>query len=50
MANYRKILEKLNSQERYSEFLNSGFWVFKRDDSLTLEQTMQCLEKHFNLK
>lgn len=50
MANYRKILEKLNSQERYSEFLNSGFWVLKRDDSLTLEQTMQCLEKHFNLK
>ena len=50
MANYRKILEKLNSQERYSEFLNSGFWVFKRDDSLTLEQTMECLEKHFKLK
>ncbi len=50
MANYRKILEKLNSQERYNEFLNSGFWVFKRDDSLTLEQTMECLEKHFKLK
>lgn len=50
MANYRKILEKLNSQERYSKFLNSGFWVFKRNDSLTLEQTMECLEKHFKLK
>lgn len=50
MANYRKILEKLNSQERYNEFLNSGFWIFKRDNSLTLEQTMQCLEKHFKLK
>ena len=50
MANYRKILEKLNSQERYNEFLNSGFWVFKRDDFLTLEQTMECLEKHFKLK
>ena len=50
MANYRKILEKLNSQERYNEFLNSGFWVFKRDDSLTLEQTMECLEKHVKLK
>lgn len=50
MANYRKVLEKLNSQERYSEFLNSGFWVFKRDDSLTLKQTMECLEKHFKLR
>ena len=50
MANYRKILEKLNSQERYNAFLNSGFWVFKRDDSLTLEQTMGYLEKHFKLK
>lgn len=50
MANYRKVLEKLNSQERYSKFLNSGFWVFKRNDSLTLEQTMQCLEKHFKNK
>ena len=50
MANYRKILEKLNSPERYNEFLNSGFWVFKRNDSLTLKQTMECLEKHFKLK
>ncbi len=50
MANYRKILEKLNSQERYNKFLNSGFWVFKRDDSLTLKQTMECLEKHFKLR
>ena len=45
-----QILEKLNSQEIYNEFLNSGFLVFKRDDSLTLEQTMECLEKHFKLK
>ena len=50
MPNYRKCLEKANSQERYNYFLNSGFYVFKRDDSLTLEQTMDIIAKHFQLE
>ena len=50
MLNYRKCLEKANSQERYNYFLNSGFYVFKRDDSLTLEQTMNIIAKHFQLE
>ena len=50
MLNYRKCLEKANSQEKYNYFLNSGFYVFKRDDSLTLEETMNVLAKHFKLK
>ena len=50
MLNYRKCLEKANSQERYNYFLNSGFYVFKRDDSLTLEQTMDIIAKHFQLE
>ena len=49
MLNYRKCLEKANSQERYNYFLNSGFYVFKRDDSLTLEQTMNIIAEHFKL-
>lgn len=49
MLNYRKVLEKANSQERYNYFLNSGFYVFKRDNSLTLDQTMDVLAQHFKL-
>ena len=50
LLNFRKCIEKNNSQERYDYFLNSGFYVFKRDDSLTLEQTMDILAQHFKLK
>ena len=50
MLNYRRILEKANSQEKYNYFLNSGFYVFKRDDSLTLEQTMYTLAQYFKLE
>ena len=49
MANYRKVLEKANSKEKYDHLLNSGFYVFKRDDMLTLEETMKVLAKHFKL-
>ena len=49
MSNYRKCLEKANNQERYNYFLNSGFYVFKRDDSLALEQTMDIIAGHFKL-
>lgn len=49
MENYKKILEKANSVERYNEFLNSGFYVFKRDDKLSLEQTRDILEQHFKI-
>ena len=47
LLNFRKCIEKNNSQERYDYFLNSGFFVFKRDDSLTLEETMEKLAQHF---
>lgn len=50
MENYRKILEKANSKERYDEFLNSGFFVFKRDNTLSLDETMHILAEHFKLE
>ncbi len=50
MENYKNILKEMNSIERYNYFLNSEFYVFKRDDSLTLEQTMDILEQHFKLE
>ena len=33
-------------EEKYNKFLNSGFYVFKRDDLLSLEQTMKAYMEH----
>ena len=49
LLNFRKCMEKNNSLERYNYFLNSGLFVFKRDDTITLEETMNILESHFKL-
>jgi len=49
MRNYRACLEKINSQEKYDAFLNCGFYVCTRDDSRTIEQTMNILARHFKL-
>lgn len=49
MLNFRKCIEKNNSPERYNYFYNSGFYVFKRDDTLTLEQTRDIIAQHFKL-
>lgn len=50
MDNFRKCLERINSQENYDALLNSGFNVLKRDDSRTLEETLEIVEKYFKLK
>ena len=49
MKNFRKCIEKNNSVERYNYFDNSGFYVFKRDNTLTLEQTRDTIAQHFKL-
>ena len=49
LLNFRKCMEKNNSLERYNYFLNSGLFVFKRDDIITLEETMNILASHFKL-
>ena len=49
LLNFRKCMEKNNSLERYNYFLNSGLFVFKRDDTITLEETMNILASHFKL-
>ena len=50
MANFKACLEKINSKEQYDYFLNSGFFVFVRDNTKTLNETLEILEKHFKLK
>jgi hypothetical protein len=51
MANFRAILEKGNSQERFDEWLNSGFFTLIRKDTETDTriETMETLAKHFGL-
>lgn len=50
MANYRKGLELINSQESYDEYLNSGFNVILRDDGRSIEQTLALVEQALGLK
>lgn len=49
MLNYRRGLERINSQERYDRFLHSGFSVIRRDNSRSIEQTLALVEKAFQL-
>ena len=49
MMNYRRGLERINSQERYDRFLQSGFSVIIRDESRSIDQTLSLAEKAFGL-
>lgn len=50
LANFRECLERINSVERYNEFLNSGFNVILRDDKRSVDETLNLVEKMFKLK
>ena len=49
MANSRAVLERINSPENYRRLEESGFFVLKRDDNRTPQETMAILERHFGL-
>ena len=49
MANYRKGLELINSQESYDELYNSGFNRILRDENRTIEETVDLAAKSFGL-
>ena len=49
IANFRECLAKVNSQENYDKFLHSGFQVLLRDESRSIEETMQMVEKCLKL-
>lgn len=49
MANFRACIAEINSPEGYREFEESGFFVLKRDENRTQEETCSLLAKHFNL-
>ena len=50
MENYRKGLMLINSQENYDRYLHSGFHVIIRDESRSIEQTLEMVEKVFGLQ
>ena len=49
LNNFRQCLMRINTQERYNSFLNSGFQVIIRDESRSVEQTLAMVEKAFGL-
>lgn len=48
--NYNKILELANSDEIYDSYNNSGYYVFVRDNTKSLDETRDILASHFNLE
>lgn len=49
IANFRECLSRINSEENYNAFLNSGFNVIQRDENRTKEETLALVEKAFKL-
>lgn len=49
IENFRECLKRINSQENYNKFLNSGFSVILRNESRTVEETLSLAERVFRL-
>lgn len=49
MANFREMLMRVNSKERYDRFLHSGFQVLLRDDDRTVDETLEIVERMLKL-
>ena len=49
MENFRNCLKRINNEENYNMFLNSGFKVILRDESRTIGETLKIVSKHFKL-
>ena len=49
IENYREGLMLINSQESYDHYLHSGFHVIFRDESRSVHQTLEMVEKAFGL-
>ena len=48
--NYRQVLMRINSRERYDRFLSAGFPVILRDETRSVEETLQLVEKTFGFE
>ena len=50
MANFREMLTRVNSKEKYDRFLHSGFRVLLRDDNRTVNETLEIVEGLLKLR
>ena len=50
MENYRQVLRRINSRERYDRFLHAGFPVLLRDENRSVEETLLLAETIFGLR
>ena len=50
LDNFRQCLMRINTQENYDRFLNSGFHVILRDEDRSVEETLALAERAFGLK
>lgn len=50
MANFREMLTRVNSKEKYDRFLHSGFRVLLRDDDRTVDETLEIVEGLLKLR
>lgn len=49
MENFKACIAKINDEEHYKEFAESGFFVYAREDNSTPDETLKILERHFKL-
>ena len=49
LDNFRECLKRINNEETYNEFFNSGFNVLIKDDNRSIEDTLEIVSKLFKL-
>lgn len=49
LDNFKNCLKRINNEDKYNFFLNSGFNVIIRDEERSIEETLQLVEKYFKL-
>ena len=50
IENFKNCLKRINSIENYNKFYSSGFNVLIKDESRSIDETLEIVEKYFKLK
>ena len=50
IENFKNCLKRINSIENYNKFYRSGFNVLIKDESRSIDETLEIVEKYFKLK
>ena len=49
MDNFKECLKRINNEDNYNMYLNSGFNVLIKDENRSLEETLEIVIKYFKL-